>query len=407
MGQRAKWDLPDTPEPASDRCFLVKVPDDPKHLAAFRGALYELSKPYAWGDDENHTALLVGARWLNNWMSIEELDCSMLHQTQIEFDPDCGLKWSYDGGVTWTTISLEACARFGAQQEIVDAILDGQIQGGTGQQGPQTPPEAGTCRIYHVRLNARDQWLCPSPVSAGDTVYISNAQGGWFDGVFAWFCPDGSAYVLGECFAGGQDHDASDPLNPGAYHMQIIGLIGATYFDPMSAVYTVPSGVIEQPLYVQANDGTLADNMGEVEFDVEICSGAWTHTFDFLTSDGGWSDMGNGSSWITGQGWRGGGTGNRDAFIHRLFTDVHILSIIVSGYTASVGGANQLYNSYGKRNSTTEFFNSTAASAGNFIRNLTVNETLDEIELDYNSGTTGGAIYITQVQISGSGEDPF
>lgn len=290
MGQRAKWDLPDTPEPVSDRCFLVKVPDDPKHLAAFRGALYELTKPYAWGDDSEHTALVVGERWLANWLAIEEVDCDMLHQTLIEFDPNCGLQWSYDGGETWTTISLLACALEGGQQAIQDAIEDGLLQQAGGQPSPEEAPAPGECKTYHVVLRANERWKIPSPVNTGDTIAITNPKGGWADGAFQWYCYDGKAYVLGAC-TGDVPYEASDPIQSGN-HMRIIGGYNTStpvYFDCLAAAFVFPSGVDGEECWLQANDSPIDDNYGEVEFDVEICTGTWCYEFDFTVGQQGWT----------------------------------------------------------------------------------------------------------------------
>lgn len=291
--QRSRWALPADPEPANTRCFKIEIPDDPLYIAAFKGALYDLSKPYAWGDDESHTALTAGARMWTAYTTIEEVDCELATQTLIQFDDLCGLQWSYDGGETWQTANFENCARYGAQQEIQDAIDDGVLQGGAGQQSPQEPPAPGECHTFHVRLNAKDTWICPIPVEQNDTIFIQNEAGGWWDGGvgLVWSCADGSYYGLGECY-GSWSGQAGDPI-PMAKHMQLIGKYGSTYFDPLIGTFTMPVGEVEQNFYIQANDSNLTDNMGEVNFDVIVCKGLWYHLFDFRTGMHGWVLDGN------------------------------------------------------------------------------------------------------------------
>lgn len=58
-----RWALPEVVDPENRLCYSVPVPDDRLHIAAFMGALFLLTKPYSWANDEDHTALDVAAVW--------------------------------------------------------------------------------------------------------------------------------------------------------------------------------------------------------------------------------------------------------------------------------------------------------------------------------------------------------
>lgn len=94
MAQKAKWKLPATVEPGAAKCASIIIPDDPDYIAALTGALYELSKPYAWADDDAHTALLVGQRMFQAFetLTISD-DCSA---TPL---PWCALSDFHDSGL--------------------------------------------------------------------------------------------------------------------------------------------------------------------------------------------------------------------------------------------------------------------------------------------------------------------
>lgn len=309
----ARWVLPDVVDPVARKCIQIQVPDDPAHIAAFRGALLALASGYNWSDDPTHKAKDVAKVWRDILDNTFDWGCGGL-QTKLRVDDICTLSWSYDDWVTFDSYDPSGCILANIDsvvpgminQAILDALQNGQIQGGTGQQGPQSAPDNGSCRTYHVRMNAKDQWLCPSPIGATDTILFGNATGGASDGSLAWYCPDGARYLFGACSEGLKTHVSGDPLNPGAYHMALIGNFNGVYFDALTQEYVVPSGSPSGALTVQVNDNSLSDNTGEYEFDVTVCTGgvSWCHHFDFRTSDGGFSDPNNAGRWEPGEGWQ-------------------------------------------------------------------------------------------------------
>jgi hypothetical protein len=85
-------------------------------------------------------------------------------------------------------------------------------------------------------------------------------------------------------------------------HMSLIGHVGE-YFNAFGGTYVVPNGVTDGELTFQANDGTISDNLGSIEFDVEVCNyGEWRQDFYFDTGAHGWYAYNN---WATLQsdGW--------------------------------------------------------------------------------------------------------
>jgi hypothetical protein len=257
------------------------------YLPAVLGALLPLTFQATWDAATPDDNLLAQNRAMSLIYLFQKGNCMsgvMLAQCD---PPECGIKFSTDGGATWTCADLSGCIADIVGIGITNAIDDGLLQKAGGQPSPAEPPAQSQCKTYHVLLNANDKWHCPSPVKNGDTVRVFNANGGWNDGDVYWFCPDGSSYLLGSCQGTPGQHHDGDPLNPGAFHMAVVGetLVDATWFDPMT-LYTFAGLSADQDFILQANDGTLTDDCGQIEFDVEICTGGWTHVFDF-TADGG------------------------------------------------------------------------------------------------------------------------
>lgn len=59
----ARWTLPEIVNPPTRKCFTILVPNEPYHIAAFRGALLNLASAYNWQDDLDHTAKDVANVW--------------------------------------------------------------------------------------------------------------------------------------------------------------------------------------------------------------------------------------------------------------------------------------------------------------------------------------------------------
>ena len=135
----------------------------------------------------------------------------------------------------------------------------------------------------------------------------------------------------------------------------------------------------------------------------------FSHTFDFLTGDGGWINW-VGTSWVTGQGWVGSRVDAQDfadhiqrvGFAHRVVTHVEFT------YTSDAcGGANCVNSIWASRSGTYTFQQDQAGSAGTHTIVWNGSADIDTIQLAANGGTDATSSVITSATISGIGIDPF
>lgn len=296
---RAKWTLPNVVNPTARKSFCVPVPNDPYHLAAFRGALLDLASAYKWADDPAHTAKDVAIVWRDILENLEECggDCvvsaaeeGMLDGMIRQNPANCAQLQSSVDGINWCEFA-----------DFSSCIADQTIQPGA---TPQLPPggQYSNC----LSLSARDRWLLPIPVSTGDVISLTSIAGAWNDGTANWNCPDGSPFVLGACI-GTKSHAVGDP-SATFFHMQLLLNINGTWYDPVASPVTVPAGVVNVQAWFQANDATLNDNQGTIGFCVGLVKGAipansWQHIFDFTTGQHGWAVNGSSGVYIAGQGY--------------------------------------------------------------------------------------------------------
>lgn len=410
MPQRSRWALPGVLEPENTRCFLIEIPDDVLYIAAFKGALYDLCKPYAWGNDDAHSALTAANRMLLAYYGIQEVDCEGGSMQLRACESGCGIEYSTDG-VTWTCIDLAGCIETIWDEKLAGAFDDGVLGQGVSQGGPQSPPIPGQCHTYHVRLEGRDQWRCPSPIREQDTVHILRSTGGWSDGSPAWYCPDGATYILGACIPAQRSHVAGDPLNPAAYHMEVIGKFGTTYFNPLDSLYTVPNGTALTDFTLQANDATLSDNVGSIEFDVEVCTGGYVHHFDFKTGQHGWVPFNTGGHdralYVAGSGFTNndfGWNGLVQILAPNVAANLYAIRITCS---AQANGPTHTVTFYW--GATTMGTAQTNVAGPYYISHAVAAGTGGSINFANDSASPGVAYtgYIEAVDVYGIGSDPF
>jgi len=276
-----KWPLPENVHPERTVCFQINVPDEIHYLGAFYGAIFLLSKPYAWGDDAAHTALEVGAVWRDIFDKLIAGNCTIPAKPgsagadgddfMIRQNPDnpCLLESSLNG-VDWCVFA-----------DISLCTPTSQPGGGSPQ-----PQPGGGCQQYHAVLPGNGQWLLPTIVSTGDTINVTGLSGVFFEGGSAlWFCPDGNEFFAGICTPVTVTNGGSQlPAVPVG---RIIAKIGATYYDVLGGIFTVPGGHANDQVTFYQNSSNLSGSGGSVNFDVEICNnqaGSWTSTFDFTTN---------------------------------------------------------------------------------------------------------------------------
>jgi hypothetical protein len=298
----AKWVLPTVIDPPGRRCFIIEVPDELYHMAAFRGALLNLASAYKWQDDPAHTAREVANVWREIVDNVKTCppDCDpdlggttledlMSQQIRISPDDSCVIQmWCIDHWEDWYNPT--------------ECIVKGSVQ---------PPPAAGNpsqgeTKTVCLPLQANSQVVLPYTVSGGYTLTVHDASGAATDGALGWTCPDGGDYVLGGCGAPGT-HEVGDP-SATAYHMSIIAYIDGVYY-PTNAPIILPPDLVDEQVIFQLNDGTLSDNSGSLAFCVDVANNNQplnSHFFDFTISAQGFQDAAVGvynGVYVPGVGW--------------------------------------------------------------------------------------------------------
>lgn len=274
----AKWVLPTIVNPPGRRCFVINVPDEPYHIAAFWGALLDLAAGYKWADDTAHTAREVALVWRDVIDGI---------QTCAAAFPNSCIDWieTGDDDMQLRLKPGDPC--------IIQIMCAGDWQdwydprscaaAGTAQPGAGGSLAAGQCQTYQAVLQGNGQWKLPIAVSEGYTIQIAGASGGWWDGGAAhWNCPNGQQYIAGLC-AITDPAAVGDPMQ-NQPHMRLIYQVGTTWYDGYDTTLTIPAGVTNADVTFQANDSALGNNMGSVSFGVTVCAPATTIALSYNTS---------------------------------------------------------------------------------------------------------------------------
>lgn len=215
-------------------------------------------------------------------------------ENMIRQNPDnpCLLETSIDGTHWCAFADLSLCIPSPSQPG-----------GGTPQ-----PPAGGGQQCYNARMAASSKWLLPTLVNTGDVIAVTNAKGAASDGTVVWNCPNGALFQFGACIGSGAT-SGGDPLNTSP-HMMLIAKIGSVYHPMYNTSLTVPSSIVNEQVTFQVNDSNLADNYGDLTWDVCVTNnqaGVFSHTFDFTVSDGGFTGVShagnNAPTYIPGTGW--------------------------------------------------------------------------------------------------------
>jgi len=331
-----KWPLPDVVHPIGKLCFQIEIPNEQAYIGAFYGAIFLLSKPYAWADDPAHTALQVGQVWRDIFYAMRPGNCAVtppiLPTGNIE-DFAMPLRVDCDCNVFVTCCD-------GTEKQILTADQVREAIGVQPGSGAIQPPAGGGCQQYSIGLPGNGRWLLPTPVNTGDTIEISGAQGLFYENSSGlWFCPDGSQFILGVC-TGITGTSGTNPI-PSANTGRLIAQIGSTFYDVIGSTFTVPAGHSNSQVIFQQNTDDLANGSGNVTALVTVCNNQpaqWTHTFDFRVSDGGFVlTPGYGEflgQWTPGLGWQVKDTAGiingmyrRVLAISRSFPSTHITNL--------------------------------------------------------------------------------
>jgi len=421
-----KWPLPEVLHPDDTVCFQLEIPNDRAYVGAFYGAMFLLSKPYAWADDPGHTALEVGKIFKEIFYGIRRDNCTVcpsIPGITIE-DVDMGLRVDCDCNVFITCCD-------GTEKQILTANQVRDLIGGQPGGGSEQPQPGGGCVTYHGTMGAREAWYVPTLVSDGDTIELLSLEGAWNDGDLSrWYCGDGERFVGGACI-GLQATDPGDPL-PTAPHMSIVALVGSTYYDLTSGPVTIGGGVSNEQLTLAPNDSDLTNNSGSITFDMKVCNnqGApWSHLLDLTIDPSGWQiDTLGGElagQWTPGIGFQAvngdfmglGADSVTDLKISTInFGEFHLLSFQIF-YDSTTGSfntgvpffnVNYLDSGHGETN----LISIAPGTGSGLIASFSGDQdcfgfVIDTVTSEMSGGTGDGASRIFRMAITGIGFDPF
>lgn len=319
------FNLPTVVAPKDTVCYKINVPNDPAHIQAFLGVLYDLTLWVSWQRDAAHTGVQAAQVWKKIWSDlVQSTDC------------DCPTP------IAESEYEMSICEQLRFQNGVLQALCCGewvtitgqpsQGIGGSGQPGDGSgSPAPGACQSYHAQMNGNEQWLCPAVVNAGDTVQVTNLTGAWNDGSVNWYCPTGQQFFAGDCTTS-TTLNGADPL-PTQPHMTLLTKIAGVYHNIGDGVsFTVPGGVTNALLILQPNDASLGDNSGEITFNIQVCNNqaaTWSHYVDFTTAPHA-SPAGPYDFWNPGIGWQAlvNGGGNYSPRVEMMLpTSTHVTAL--------------------------------------------------------------------------------
>lgn len=338
----AKWVLPTVVNPSGRRCYVIQVPDEQFHIAAFMGALLDLASAYKWSDDLAHTAKNVALVWrdvIDNLQTCDDYFVPPLGgggvdtELMIRQNPDnpCILESSIDGTNWCPFADLSLC-------------FSNISQPGAGAEQPRPPNTP--CVKYNGQFVSNSQWVLPTNVSTGDTLDFTNLSGASNDGTnLNWWCPDGTQFFAGTCVGGTGSTNGADPL-PSANRLSVIVKLGSTWYSVSGGLLTVGAGISNVQPVVQVNYVTLSSVQGSISLTVEVCrlvSSTWSSVLDFtLSSYPSIVTILNGT-YVTATGYQNSGAPSNGAAQININTDPFTLTGFDLEYnqSGSIGGTGE------------------------------------------------------------------
>jgi hypothetical protein len=353
---RERFTLPDIVNPPDSLCFQIRVPNERWHLVAFFGVLFDLTQWINWELDSTHKATQAAQVWKKIWLDLQSQSCEVPAQVgTFSFEESSMLRTICENNQCF--LEFQCCPGEWIRLANVDQLTNG-VQPGPG--APQPPPGGGN-QQYCGTLQASGLFLIPTPVSTGDTIELISAKGSGNDGgSIGWYCPDGSSSFAGRCSGSGH-LDSSDPLNTVNHMSLIVEISGSFYALAVGSPLTVPAAISNVQPTIQVNDSGLGNNSGDYDICVKVTnnqSAEFTHTFDFVLADGGWTPQTSSGNplgvWAGGAGWESvygvasAGSTNNDIIINfpaHTITQVEVL--YSTGQDAGSGGTRGVYYTAG------------------------------------------------------------
>lgn len=405
-----KLELPTPADPPDDLCYIVRVPNSLLHVAAFMGAIYDLSLWWNWERDDAHTGAIVARRWRKSWYALKRVECEPVLAGPPDCEDECmvcciecvnGVLSQKDCDGNW--VPIKGCAPTG---------------GSSSGPAPQPAPGGGQ-QAYDKCLDARNQWLLPTTVSTGDQINLVGFSGAWNDpdaDVILWRGPQGLQYFAGAYIPGTTLLVGTDPL-PTAPHMSLIAIIAGVKYSLVGGTFTVPGGISNQSVLIQANDSNIGDDQGDVCFTLNVTNNqviTWTQTLDYSQSGWGFQPARSGGTetpvaiYTFGAGWTEvqnvDGEGSTQDII---FSTVPFTATSIKFFGTCSPAANCIISDGDAHDIFTSL--ASASENGDFELDWTGNFTFTHgLRLDIQQpGVPAGTATIKKVVITGSGANPF
>lgn len=317
--------VPPPPESSGGSCSTLSVQFPSEWLPYILGALQQLILQSTWQgtpeqiiDTQQRAQAIIG--------SIQHAVCVTGQEEPggISCGDECMCCLRWNNGV----LQVFSCGTW------TDVPGGGPITTGTPSAGQGQPKPGGGTEDVCLELFANGTTPLGINVSSGDTILIFDLNGTWRDdtSIFGVInCPDGYAYVEGICVVQ-VPQGSPDPV-PSALHMGLIIQIASNFYDVLQldifggpTLFTVPSGISNQPVFFQANIANRANASGKVSFCATVTNNApqlWERTIDYTVQNWGANGVAfpnpantttnPAPTYIPGTGWEQGPAGGNYA----------------------------------------------------------------------------------------------
>jgi hypothetical protein len=402
-------------DPLSGDCSIIRL--NKAWLPYVRGALSQLWLQSTW--DTDAAGLINVQQQVTNLIfafnDLEPGDCSPQPQPI---------------GIAESDYEMSICEQLRFNNGILQGYCCGEwvdIQGQASQgnvvptqpgEGSPVPNPGGGSDEYCGAMGA-STWLLPVPVSSGDTLLFSHLGGAWKDSSdpLVWECPNGWNYALGACWER-TPRGSPDPL-PSGLHMQIIALIDGLYYDVLAidsdgtpTQFTVPGGISNAQVELQANINDLSRIQGEISFCVDVTNnqlGTWSSTFDFTQTDYSWLTSGaTPASYSPGDGWNiGSGLGPFDCNLYINCAACQVTQMIVYqqqfGFTPPASNVARLGAGGSVDVINPAFVN--GATVTSYVDAVGITGTT-QVDLALGGGGGSGGVLVSKIHLQGIGTKP-
>lgn len=405
--------LPVPADPNKWICVQMMIPDSLGHRAAFLGAISNLGTWRVWQRDTDHNGTIVAQLWQKARRTVQFLMCT-------NEPPELVIEWESD---------MDICEALRYHNGKLQGFCCGTWQdigsddnsapsGGAGQPGggqPQPQPGGGQ-QCYDLAWDASGVGNIPTIVSAGDVLTLQSASGaGNTPGDARWYCIDGLTFFAGGCTGIGQ-LNGGDPL-AATFRGKLIYNINGTYYPAtIGTPFTVPGGISNQPVTIQANFPLSGAN-GSYKANVCATNNAttsFTHVFNFVTSSGGWTPDTNcpgdiEAIYVPGSGWEGSMPACQPTtmylYMSRVATHAVTLQSVEFGYTIGAGTGlaveAEFYTNIGLYGTVP-----TAPGTYNYLMSAVV-AGVNILSVRWVSGAAASTITLVSMTVHGLGVDPF